>query len=108
MIPFEIVYMVLLIRRALQFMTSSWAPCSMNTICRGPREVRDVLCFSCMYLFIFCFFIYVKPDSIVQIPFENDCSVVTSIIRLYQLFEIVSLYMYVKYLYLCQEKINKL
>ena len=28
-----------------------------------------------LYLFIFCFFIYVKPDSIVQIPFENDCSV---------------------------------
>ena len=31
---------------------------------------------------------------------------VTSIIRLYQPFDIVSLYMNVKYLYLCQEKNN--
>ena len=37
-----------------------------------------------MYLFIFCFFIYVKPDSIVQIPFENDCSVSIDINMLVQ------------------------
>ena len=38
------------------------------------------------------------------IIFVKETEKVTSIIRLYQLFDIVSLYMYVKYLYLCQEK----